>query len=258
MIAEERGSLALLMEFPLVDAMHGNRPPVQMAPMAYLDARRPTIDEAAFMMRTGLAQKTGHLALKRAVDIIVSAVALLILAPFLLLVAVAIRAESKGSPIFVQTRWGKDGTKIRVLKFRSMRSDLGDPTGVAQTVKGDPRITKVGALLRRTNLDELPQIWNVLSGDMSLVGPRCHAVGMLGGGVLYEELVPEYHNRHVVRPGLTGLAQMRGLRGPTDRPSKARARIAADLHYIENFSILLDFKIILGTIKSELKGGKGF
>ncbi|WFU07283.1 sugar transferase (plasmid) [Rhizobium sp. CB3171] len=191
-------------------------------------------------------------------DICISLTALLLFAPLLVVIAIIIRLESKGSPLFAQMRWGKDGKKIRVLKFRSMRTDLGDPTGVAQTVRGDPRITKVGAFLRRTNLDELPQIWNVLRGDMSLVGPRCHAIGMLAGGMLYEELVPEYHRRHVVRPGLTGLAQMRGLRGPTDRPAKAKARIVSDLFYIENFSILLDIKILFGTLLSELRGGKGF
>jgi lipopolysaccharide/colanic/teichoic acid biosynthesis glycosyltransferase len=196
--------------------------------------------------------------IKRMMDVILSGSALIVLAPLLLLVMLAIRMESKGSPFFTQLRWGRNDTKIRVFKFRSMRSDLGDPTGVAQTVKGDPRITRVGALLRKTNLDELPQLLNVLRGDMSLVGPRCHAIGMLAGGMQYEELVPRYHERHSIRPGLTGLAQMRGLRGPTDRPAKARARIAADLFYVENFSIVLDVQILVGTVMSELRGGKGF
>lgn len=199
-----------------------------------------------------------HFFIKRLMDFVISGSALVILAPLLLLIMLAIRIESKGSPIFTQLRWGRNNTKIRVFKFRSMRSDLGDPTGIAQTVKGDPRITTVGALLRRTNLDELPQLVNVLLGDMSLVGPRCHAIGMLAGGMQYEALVPRYHERHAIRPGLTGLAQMRGLRGPTDRPAKARARIAADLFYVENFSILLDVQIIIGTVMSELRGGKGF
>ncbi|MBZ5763429.1 sugar transferase [Rhizobium sp. VS19-DR104.2] len=191
-------------------------------------------------------------------DIVISALALIVLAPLLLVILFAIRVESRGSPIFTQMRWGRNDTKIRVLKFRSMRSDLGDPTGVAQTVKGDPRVTRVGAILRKTNLDELPQLVNVFKGDMSLVGPRCHAIGMLAGGMQYEELVPRYHERHSIRPGLTGLAQMRGLRGPTDRPAKARARISADLYYVENFSLLLDMQILVGTVISELRGGKGF
>lgn len=201
---------------------------------------------------------SAELALKRSLDISVSATVLLILAPVLILILVLIRLESPGSPIFSQLRWGKDGKKIRIYKFRSMRSDVGDPTGVKQTVKNDPRVTRIGAFLRRTNLDEIPQLYNVLRGDMSLVGPRCHAVGMLANGVLYEELVPEYHRRHVMRPGLTGLAQMRGLRGPTDRPSKARARINADLYYVENFSFAFDLMILLGTLRSELTRGQGF
>ncbi|MBB3646335.1 lipopolysaccharide/colanic/teichoic acid biosynthesis glycosyltransferase [Rhizobium sp. BK619] len=196
--------------------------------------------------------------LKRVFDIYASFTALLILAPILIIIAALIRLETQGSPLFSQTRWGKDGKKITVYKFRSMRSEACDPSGVIQTVENDPRITFLGRILRKTNLDELPQLFNVLRGDMSLVGPRCHAIGMLAGGMLYEELVPAYHRRHLMRPGLTGLAQMRGLRGPTDRPAKARARINADLHYIENFDFWLDMKIIVGTIVRELRGGNGF
>jgi len=195
---------------------------------------------------------------KRCLDVFGAFAALLLLAPVLLVIAACIRLESKGSPLFTQLRWGLNGKKIRVYKFRSMRADLCDPTGVKQTTVNDPRVTRVGAILRKTNLDELPQLINVLKGDMSLVGPRCHAIGMLAGGVLYEELVPNYHERHKVRPGLTGLAQVRGLRGPTDNPAKARARVYADLYYIRKFSFVLDVRIILGTIVAELKGGKGF
>lgn len=202
--------------------------------------------------------RTVQLALKRAFDIAASATALLMLTPLFLIVALMIRLDSPGKALFCQERWGKDCKRIRVYKFRSMRTDMLDVTGVRQTVKGDPRITRVGAILRKTNIDELPQLLNVLKGDMSLVGPRCHVIGMLAAGIPYEELVPGYHQRHVMRPGLTGLAQMRGLRGPTDRPGKARARIASDLYYIQNFSFWLDMRIIFGTIISELRGGKGF
>lgn len=184
--------------------------------------------------------------------------ALLILSPLLTMVALLICIETKGTPIFSQLRWGKGGKKIRVYKFRSMRVDAGDPTGVQQTIKNDPRVTRIGAILRKTNIDELLQLFNVLRGDMSLVGPRCHAIGMLAGGVLYEDLVPEYHQRHQMRPGITGLAQMRGLRGPTEKISKARARIYSDLYYIENFSFLFDIRIMLGTFVSEMRGGQGF
>lgn len=196
--------------------------------------------------------------LKRTIDIAGASIALVALAPVLLTVAALVKLDSKGPVLFSQVRWGMNGRKIRVYKFRSMRTELGDATGVAQTVKNDPRITRIGAVLRRTNVDELPQLINVLKGDMSLVGPRCHAIGMLAAGRLYEELVPHYHLRHRMRPGITGLAQMRGLRGPTDRSDKARARIVSDLYYVDNFSVWLDIKIMIGTVISELRGGKGF
>jgi polysaccharide biosynthesis protein PslA len=214
--------------------------------------------EASYYGLVSWEGKARDLALKRALDVVVSFSMLVLLAPVLLLLLAVVRLESKGAPIFSQMRWGKNGKKIRIYKFRSMRVDMCDPSGVAQTIKDDPRLTRVGAFLRKTNLDELPQLFNVLVGDMSLVGPRCHAIGMLAGGLLYEELVPSYQQRHVMRPGLTGLAQMRGLRGPTDKVYRARARINADLYYIENFSFMFDLRIILGTIWSELNGGKGF
>lgn len=199
-----------------------------------------------------------QLAMKRLADIVLAALALIALLPLILLIALLIRLESRGSAIFTQTRWGRDGRKIRVYKFRSMFVDRGDQSGVTQTIKNDPRITRIGRTIRRLNIDELPQLFNVLKGDMSLVGPRCHAIGMLAAGLPYETLVPDYHRRHAMRPGMTGLAQMRGLRGPTDRASRARARIACDLHYVENFSLWLDLRIIIGTIVTELRGGKGF
>lgn len=199
-----------------------------------------------------------QLVAKRMFDVGASMVALLILLPFFLFLALLIKLDSKGSVFFQQVRWGINGRKIKVLKFRSMHSDLGDPTGVRQTVRNDPRITRIGAILRRTNLDELPQLLNVIRGDMSLIGPRCHAVDMLAAGKLYEDLVPEYHTRHVMRPGITGLAQMRGWRGPTDRAREARARIACDIYYVHNFNLWLDVKIFFGTLASELRGGTGF
>lgn len=199
-----------------------------------------------------------HYYAKRIFDVFVASSALIVLFPLLFFVYLAIRVDSKGPAVFTQSRWGAGGCKIRVLKFRSMYVDLGDPTGVAQTTSNDARVTRVGRVIRRYNIDELPQLINVLKGDMSLVGPRCHAVGMLAAGRPYEKLVPEYHRRHVMRPGMTGLAQMRGWRGPTDSVAKARSRIASDLHYVENFSIWLDLYIIARTIEVELTEGKGF
>jgi lipopolysaccharide/colanic/teichoic acid biosynthesis glycosyltransferase len=199
-----------------------------------------------------------QLSLKRVFDVFMALSALVVLAPALLFVVAAIKLDSRGPVFFKQVRWGKDCRKILVYKFRSMKIDDCDLTGVNQTVANDPRVTRIGAFMRRYNIDELPQLLNVLMGDMSLVGPRCHAVGMLAAGILYEELVPNYHQRHEVRPGLTGLAQMRNLRGPTTSAAKARARILSDIHYINNYSLLMDFKIILGTIRNEISGGAGF
>ncbi|MRG66922.1 sugar transferase [Rhizobium pusense] len=217
----------------------------------------PETQPCIFEKRVSSLQR-GQFAFKRTMDIAGASIALVALAPVLLTVAALVKLDSRGPVLFSQVRWGMNGRKIRVYKFRSMRTDMCDATGVAQTVKNDPRITRIGAILRRTNIDELPQLINVLKGDMSLVGPRCHAIGMLAAGRLYEELVPHYHLRHRMRPGITGLAQMRGLRGPTDRSDKARARIVSDLYYVENFSVWLDVRIMVGTVISELRGGKGF
>jgi lipopolysaccharide/colanic/teichoic acid biosynthesis glycosyltransferase len=195
--------------------------------------------------------------LKRAIDIVVSLVALIVLSPILLFIAFLIRIESRGPALFSQQRWGRGCSTIKVYKFRSMYVDMCDPTGVAQTVENDPRITRVGRWLRRTNIDELPQLINVFLGDMSLVGPRCHAIGMRAAGVLYEELVPEYHLRHSVRPGMTGLAQVRGWRGSTESASAAKARISADLYYIERASWFLDVEIIVATVVKELRSASG-
>ena len=199
-----------------------------------------------------------QLASKRLLDIMISFSALVMLSLLFLVIAVIIKRDSPGPVFFSQQRWGRDGKKITIYKFRSMRSDLCDNTGVKQTVVDDPRITRIGAFIRRTNIDELPQLINVLKGDMSLIGPRCHAVGMLASGMLFEELVPEYHQRHAMRPGLSGLAQIRGWRGPTTRRGEARARVMCDLYYVSNYSLLLDLKILVATLRSEIGRGTGF
>jgi lipopolysaccharide/colanic/teichoic acid biosynthesis glycosyltransferase len=199
-----------------------------------------------------------RLGMKRLFDIAASLSALIVLAPFFLAIALFIKLDDGGPVFFRQIRWGLNGRKITVFKFRSMRTDACDPSGIQQTVKGDSRMTAIGAVLRRTNIDELPQLFNVLLGEMSLVGPRCHAVNMRAAGRLYEELVPDYHQRHIMRPGITGLAQTRGWRGPTARPLQARARIACDIYYVRHFSLLLDVKILLQTLVIELRGGTGY
>lgn len=199
-----------------------------------------------------------QLAVKRAIDVIFAAAGLIAILPFLLVVAIMIRLDSKGPVLFRQQRIGLDGKPFGILKFRTMHSDRCDVTGVAQTSNGDPRITRVGRVLRKTNFDELPQLWNIVIGDMSLVGPRPHVPGMLAAGVPYEELVNGYDGRHKMRPGLTGLAQSRGLRGPTDKRWKAIHRVVCDIEYIRTFSLVLDAKIILRTVWNEVRGGTGF
>lgn len=202
--------------------------------------------------------KSLGLFVKIAVEVILAALLILMLLPVLVLVSLAIKLDSPGPVLYSQLRHGKGGVPIRVFKFRSMRADQCDMSGAKQCVEQDPRVTRVGKFLRKSNIDELPQLFSVLRGDMALIGPRCHPIGMLAAGVPYEELVPEYHDRHKMRPGITGLAQVRGLRGPTVRPSKARARIASDLYYVENYSLWLDIKIIFQTFRSEFLNGSGF
>jgi exopolysaccharide biosynthesis polyprenyl glycosylphosphotransferase len=198
-----------------------------------------------------------QLAIKRAVDVIAAAVLIVIASPILLGAALAIKLTSRGPILFKQSRYGLNSERFGIYKFRSMRIDLSDATGVKQTRADDPRVTSVGRVLRRTNIDELPQLFNVLFGDMSLVGPRPHVPGMRAGGVLYEELVPHYFNRHRMRPGITGLAQINRLRGSTTDAKFAKARIEYDLAYVESWSLLLDLRILWQTFKSEVLRGTG-
>jgi polysaccharide biosynthesis protein PslA len=191
-------------------------------------------------------------------DIVGALIGLLLLAPVMIAIALLIKATSRGPVLFGQDRTGHGNSTFRILKYRTMYVDRCDVSGVSQTVENDPRITPIGRILRRTNLDELPQLVNVLVGDMSLVGPRPHVPGMLAAGKPYEELVLGYENRHYMRPGITGLAQVHGLRGPTVEHEPSVLRIARDLEYIRDFSIWLDIKILVRTFVSEARGGSGF
>jgi lipopolysaccharide/colanic/teichoic acid biosynthesis glycosyltransferase len=194
---------------------------------------------------------------KRGMDILLAIVSILIFGPLFVLAAVAVKLSSKGPVFFKQQRVGHRNELFSVYKFRTMYIDRQDESGVAQTTAEDPRITAVGRLLRRTSIDEVPQIINILKGEMSFVGPRPHVPGMLAGGLPYEQLVPYYDLRHTMRPGLTGWAQANGFRGPTIDPIMARQRVDHDIAYVQNFSVWLDMHIIAKTAWREFITGTG-
>lgn len=162
-------------------------------------------------------------------------------------IALAVKLESTGPVLFRQTRTGLNGRPITVYKFRTMFHDMRDANANTLTRHNDPRVTRVGAFLRKTSLDELPQLLNVMQGRMSLVGPRPHASGARAGGVLYPDVIETYGARHRVKPGLTGLAQVSGWRGSTDTRRQLEQRVAHDLWYIDNWSLWLDLKVIVKT-----------
>lgn len=174
--------------------------------------------------------------------------ALIATSPVMLAAAVAVAVTSPGPVFFVQDRFGFNGQRIRVLKFRSMYQDQQDQSGRQRTTRDDPRVTPVGRILRRYSIDELPQFLNVLKGQMSVVGPRAQAVSMTVAGREYHDAVAEYHARHKVKPGLTGWAQVNGARGEVETMEQAEERIRLDLYYVDHWSLMLDLRIIARTI----------
>ncbi|CAH0340299.1 undecaprenyl-phosphate glucose phosphotransferase [Rhizobium sp. CECT 9324] len=184
---------------------------------------------------------------KRAFDIFFSILALLLLWPVFIGAALAVKLNSKGPVFFVQKRHGFNNEIINVLKFRSMYTEMSDPTARNAVTKNDPRVTSVGRFIRKTSIDELPQIFNVLRGDLSLVGPRPHAILGQTRDKLYGDVVEGYFARHRVKPGVTGWAQINGWRGEIDTDDKIKFRTAYDLYYIENWSLLFDLKILFLT-----------
>lgn len=190
---------------------------------------------------------TFDLVVKRVVDIAVATAGLILLAPLFAIVAAAIKLETRGRVLYWQERHGYNNTVIRVAKFRSMVADA-DESGFVQARPGDARITHVGRVLRRTNIDELPQLLNVLVGTMSIVGPRPHATVH---NALFENQILPFSRRHNIKPGITGWAQVNGHRGRTDTLEKMQRRVEHDLYYIDNWSLLLDLKIVLLTLFSK-------
>lgn len=203
--------------------------------------------------RTTLIVSTGPLGLraritKRAFDTAVATIGLVCLTPLILLVAIAIKVEDGGPVFFVQRRMGRGNRFFNLLKFRSMGAEKLDPSGGESTARDDARVTKVGRFIRTTSIDELPQLLNVLRGEMSLVGPRPHALGSRANAKLFWEVDNRYWRRHSLRPGLTGLAQVRGLRGSTDHEVDLTDRLQADLEYIKDWSLKRDIGIMLQTL----------
>jgi len=186
--------------------------------------------------------------LKWVFDKVVGTAALIALAPLFILTAIAVKLDSKGPVFFRQKRYGFNNEMIEVFKFRSMYTDMSDATAAKLVTKGDPRVTRVGRFIRKTSIDELPQLFNVVfKGNLSLVGPRPHAAHAKAADKLYDDVVDGYFARHKVKPGITGWAQINGWRGETDTPEKIQRRVEHDLYYIENWSVLFDLYILAMT-----------
>jgi exopolysaccharide biosynthesis polyprenyl glycosylphosphotransferase len=195
---------------------------------------------------------------KRSIDIAGSLTALILLSPVMIACAVAVKLESPGPVFFVQERQGYRNKSFRMFKFRSMRAAMTDHRGSQLTLRNDPRVTRVGAFLRRSSADELPQLFNVLMGDMSLVGPRPHPKGVKAGSTAYDDLIPNFYARYRMKPGLTGLAQISGLRGNTETEQHLLDRFACDQRYVAEWSPFLDIVIMARTVRHLLKGTNAF
>jgi exopolysaccharide biosynthesis polyprenyl glycosylphosphotransferase len=185
---------------------------------------------------------------KRIEDVVITFICLLVTLPLMLVIALSIKLDSRGPVLFKQKRLGANNLPFNLLKFRSMYVEQTDPLGQQLTRTGDPRITRVGRFLRMTSSDELPQLINVLRGDMSLVGPRPHPLAASAAGMSYARAITEYPIRHRVKPGITGWAQVNGWRGETATIEQIRQRVEHDLYYIENWSLALDLEILGRTV----------
>lgn len=196
----------------------------------------------------GPPRQAGRAIAKRSLDLVVGLLALVLALPLMVLLALAIRLDSPGPIFFRQRRQGFNNEEIVVWKFRSMRQEAADANAARQVQADDDRVTRVGRIIRATSLDELPQLLNVLKGEMSLVGPRPHAIGMMTGDVESARLVAEYAHRHRMKPGMTGWAAIHGSRGPVDTPEDVRRRVELDVEYIERQSLWLDLYIMAMTL----------
>ncbi|WP_246605013.1 sugar transferase [Aquisediminimonas sediminicola] len=213
----------------------------------------PSIGDQIWEKNTSFRIFTGPVSLgkrmrKRVFDLCLTVPVLVVLTPLLLAIALAIKWDSPGPVLFRQTRMGRSNRLFNIYKFRSMRAERTDHIGAQSATPNDDRITRIGRMLRSTSMDELPQLFNVLAGDMSLVGPRPHALGSRAGEQLFWHVDRRYWFRHAIKPGITGLAQVRGQRGATDHPHELAARLQSDLEYVANCSILNDIVILIRTL----------
>ncbi|WP_232367366.1 sugar transferase [Altererythrobacter lutimaris] len=210
--------------------------------------RYPQQDRSSLVVSTGPLGMRARI-MKRGFDVVVAGSALIMLAPLLALVALFVKLEDGGKVLFVQRRLGRGNTFFNMLKFRTMREESLDHDGAASTAREDTRVTRLGRWLRSTSLDELPQLINVLRGEMSIVGPRPHALGSRANNKLFWEVDVRYWRRHALKPGLTGLAQVRGHRGSTEEEKDLTDRLQADLEYLNNWSLPRDAQIVLQTLR---------
>lgn len=225
---------------------------IRLAPdmVSFMFAQRPVVllGEVPVMTLFERPISGADHAVKWLEDRLIAAIALVLLAPLLAIIAVAIKLDSKGPVFFRQPREGFNNQPFLVWKFRSMFAERNQLDDIVQASRHDPRVTRVGAFLRRTSLDELPQLINVLTGSMSIVGPRPHAPSTRAGGRLFSDVVSSYAARHKVKPGITGWAQVCGWRGETDTEDKLVKRLEHDLYYIENWSLWFDIYIVIRTV----------
>ena len=241
---ERRGDWALVLKGVNVQAEIVDD---EVVTLGAVGARR-TADYGALIIAKGPLGLRNRL-LKRGLDLALALTALVLLAPLLALVALAVKLEDRGPVLFVQRRLGRGNRFFAIYKFRSMRNADGDRAGDRSTVRDDDRVTRVGRLIRATSIDELPQLINVIKGEMSLVGPRPHALGSQAGDKLFWEIDQRYWQRHSLKPGLTGLAQVRGFRGATEFEEDLTERLQSDLEYLDGWTIWRDIAILAGTVR---------
>ncbi|MGE0212797.1 MAG: undecaprenyl-phosphate glucose phosphotransferase [Parvibaculaceae bacterium] len=245
--------LKRLWELPVDIRISGQASKLKLSPRAYTSLGKLPLLSVFDRPLTGWASF-----LKGLLDRVLAGLLIVALSPVLALTALAVKLDSKGPAIFRQRRYGFNNELIEVFKFRSMYTDQSDATAAKLVTKGDPRVTRVGRFIRKTSLDELPQLFNVLKGDLSLVGPRPHATQAKAAEALYEQVVDGYFARHKVKPGITGWAQVSGWRGETDTTEKISERVRHDLEYIDNWSLAFDLYILLKTPLALMKSENAY